>query len=85
MDDYYQMPWIRVTPFTMGLLLGMAQRDKRLHALRLSDSAAAAAMFSCVGTMVFLFYIQVRTRASPETILAHCGRLARCKRCSFAL
>jgi hypothetical protein len=61
MDDYYQAPWIRVVPFTIGILLGMAQRDTRLLKLRLSDTAAAAAMFLCVGTMVFLFYIQVRS------------------------
>lgn len=61
MDDYYQAPWIRVTPFAIGLLLGIALRDTRLRKLRLSDSTAAATMVVCVGTMIFLFYIQVRT------------------------
>lgn len=62
MDDYYQAPWIRVTPFAMGLLLGIALRETRLRKLRLSDSTAAGAMVLCVGTMIFLFYIQVRTQ-----------------------
>jgi hypothetical protein len=60
MDDYYQAPWIRVAPFTIGILLGMALRDTCLAKLRLSDTSATAAMFLCVGTIVSLFYIQVR-------------------------
>jgi len=65
MNGYYDKPYIRIPPFTVGLLLGLAVRDGGVKRLRMSTAAAFCAMSVCVGALVFLFYIQV-TRWDPS-------------------
>lgn len=71
-NAYYDKPYTRMAPYTLGLLLGMALRDTNLKRIRLSTPVAFLAQFFCVSMIVFLFYIQVRQLPGPSVVPLCC-------------